>query len=67
MSDTARNTPPEHMAETDRLNREIAQEARTDTELESIVPPISRTGNGWRIGVAVFLILAAIFLVSLFV
>jgi len=62
----------EHLAadpssKTDRLNRGIAQEAFTDQELESQVPPVSKSGTGWRIAVGVALIVAlltAIILIS---
>jgi len=41
----------------DQVNREIAQEAQTDREMESIVPPTSKNGTVWRIAVAVVLLL----------
>lgn len=43
----------EQTTSTDRLNREMAQNARTDQEMESIVPPVSKTGTVWRIAAAV--------------
>ena len=50
-------------ANPDLRNRKIAQEAQTDTELESQVPPRSPTGLWWRILLAA----AAIVLVSLLI
>jgi len=50
----------EHTAGTDRLNRDMAQEARTDQEMESIVPPVSKSGTGWRIAAAVAVLAALI-------
>jgi hypothetical protein len=38
---------------TDLRNREIAQDAQTDTELESQVPPRSPGGTWWRLAVAI--------------
>ncbi|MBD1548772.1 hypothetical protein [Roseibium aggregatum] len=67
MSDSARNNDPERMAETNRLNRDIAQEAGTDSELESIVPPVSQTGNWWRIGAAICLVLVLLIIASFFI
>jgi|GEM_PF-2531626 len=42
----------------DRVNREIAQEAGTDRDLESIVPPASKNGTVWRVAAVVVLLLA---------
>ncbi|TYC62334.1 hypothetical protein FMN50_04845 [Rhodobacterales bacterium] len=42
----------------DQVNREIAQDAHTDGDLESIVPPVSRNGTVWRIAAVVVLLLA---------
>lgn len=55
----------DHTSAKDRLNRGIAQEAQTDRELESQVPPISEGGTGWRIAVAVALIVALMAAVAL--
>lgn len=37
----------------DLRNREIAQHAQTDTELESQVPPRSPQGTWWRLAIAI--------------
>jgi hypothetical protein len=47
-------------ASKDAINRGIAHEARTDQELESRVPPVSRSGTAWRIAAAAALILALV-------
>lgn len=54
-------------ANPDRRNREIAQEAQTDTELESQVPPRSSTGPWWRIvlAAAVAIILVGLLVMAL--
>lgn len=50
----------EHATGTDRLNRDMAQDARTDQEMESIVPPVSESGTRWRIAAAVGVLAALI-------
>lgn len=46
----------------DLRNRRIAQDAQTDTELESQVPPRSPEGTWWRLAIA---IVTAVVLVGL--
>jgi hypothetical protein len=48
----------EPYASADLINREIAQDAQTDREMESIVPPVSKNGTVWRIAAAVVLLVA---------
>lgn len=46
----------ENNANADLQNRKVEQDAQSDTELESVVPPTSRFGGmttWWRAGLAV--------------
>lgn len=52
-----------HPTNPDERNRRIEQEAQTDTELESIVPPRSRYGAWLPLALAA---LAVIFIIMLF-
>lgn len=45
--------PEEQATNIDRQNRILEQEAQTDTDLETIVPPRWGPASWWRIGVAV--------------
>lgn len=54
----ANRTATEPPGSADRLNRGIAQDAQTDSELESIVPPVSRNGTIWRVVAVAVLLLA---------
>lgn len=47
----------EEKANIDRLNRTIEQEAETDADLETIVPPTWGPASYWRIGLVVLLVL----------
>lgn len=52
--------PEESTANIDAQNRHIAQEAQTDTELETVVPPTWRTSSWWRIAAAAAAVLVII-------
>ncbi|GAB2185690.1 hypothetical protein [Roseibium sp. LAB1] len=58
MAQGMRQTASEPYETTDHLNRTIAQEALTDQELESQVPPVSRYGTVWRVAAVIILLLA---------
>ncbi|MHA7774299.1 hypothetical protein [Roseibium sp. M-1] len=58
MAHGTNQTMTEPYVNPDRINREIAQEAHTDQEMESIVPPTSKNGTVWRIAVVVLLLVA---------
>jgi len=57
MADSMKYRATEPYVSADQVNREIAQEAQTDREMEAIVPPVSKNGTVWRIAVAVVLLL----------
>lgn len=57
-----------HSTAVDRENRHIEQEARTDSDLETVVPPTSRFGgmSTWlRIGGAAVALLIILYLLSM--
>ncbi len=56
--------PEESTANIDAQNRQIAQEAQTDTDLETVVPPTWRTSSRWRIGAAAIGVLIIILALS---
>lgn len=66
MSEEYKPSVEEKLTEQDRLNREIAQEAGTDQELESMVPPLSVRSNFWRVGIAAIIVVFLLFLVIQF-
>ena len=49
MAQSMRQTASDQYENADQLNRTIAQDAQTDQELESQVPPVSRYGTIWRV------------------
>ncbi|MCI5074860.1 hypothetical protein [Oricola sp.] len=55
--------PEDRTANIDSQNRHIAQEAQTDTDLESVVPPTWRTDARWRI--AALAVVGAVIIVAL--
>ncbi|AQQ03312.1 hypothetical protein B0E33_06660 [Roseibium algicola] len=58
MAQSMRQTASDQYENADQLNRTIAQDAQTDQELESQVPPVSRYGTIWRVAAVIILLLA---------
>ncbi|WP_306117507.1 MULTISPECIES: hypothetical protein [unclassified Roseitalea] len=57
MTDGTNGRRDDHDRKVDARNRHLAQEAQTDTELESMVPPTWGPGMWWRIGIAVLAVI----------
>ncbi|TYC67719.1 hypothetical protein FMN63_16855 [Stappia sp. BW2] len=58
MAQDARQAASERFENVDELNRTIAQEAQTDQDLESQVPPRSKYGTIWRLLAVIILLVA---------
>lgn len=59
--------PDESRADIDLQNRRIEQEARDDSDLETVVPPTSPLGGittWWRAGAALIGIVVIIFVIA---
>ncbi|MCX2723337.1 hypothetical protein [Roseibium salinum] len=67
MTERTTRSAEEKFTEKDQLNREFEQETQADKELESLVPPISKRTNAWRIGIAAVLVLVLAILVVQYV
>ncbi|MEE4010965.1 hypothetical protein V1T76_02820 [Roseibium sp. FZY0029] len=58
MAQEERQAASDRIENVDALNRTIAQDAQTDQELESQVPPRSKYGTIWRVAAVIVLLLA---------
>lgn len=59
--------PDQSNADVDLQNRKIEQEARNDSDLESIVPPTSPLGGmttWWRAGAAVIALVVIVLIIA---
>lgn len=59
--------PDQSKADIDRQNREIEQEARNDSDLETVVPPTSPFGGmttWWRAGAALIGLVVIVFIIA---